>query len=90
MVECIWVLVRGGKMTKPILSSGFGLAFLLCGSVLPQNAAAQEYQWWNKMVGATKANQDALGDGSGVRVGVIDGLADWTHPEFGGRLDKSW
>src|SRR5581483_2059765 len=53
-------------------------------------AAAQEYQWWNTLIGATQANQNMLGNGAGVRVGVLDGLANWTHSEFGGRIDRVW
>ena len=84
-------------MTKTSLSGGFALTFFLCGSVLPQQAIAAEQLWWHEMIGATKANQKALKNGVGVRVGVIDGAAfgvsdagvvTFIHPEFGGRLDS--
>ncbi|HXG78845.1 MAG TPA: S8 family serine peptidase [Methyloceanibacter sp.] len=83
------------------LCAGIAAAFPLLAVLLPSKGSAAEYKWWNRMVGATAANQVALGDGAGIRVGVIDGLAvgvdplaagptptlTFVHPEFVPRID---
>jgi len=80
---------RGGDTINPFFR--FALAFLLCGSVLPQQTIAQEQQWWHVMIGA----RGGVGDGLGVTVGVLDGAAfgvnaggdiTFIHPEFEARL----
>ena len=62
------------------------LILLLWTAPHPNAAFASEYHWWNKMIGATQSNQIKLRNGNGVTVGVLDGLANYNLPEFGGRL----
>jgi len=54
---------------------------LAAGSV-----AAQEYKAPLGQIKVTSTIHNSVSDGSGVIVGILDGLADPTHPEFGGRL----
>ncbi len=65
------------------------IILLLWAAPTPNAAFASEYQWWNKMIGATQSNQIKLGNGNGVTVGVLDGLANFSRPEFSGRT-ISW
>lgn len=51
---------------------------------------AAERQWWHSMIGLTPAIAAALNYGAGVRVGVLDGLVRYNHPDLIGLVDRRW
>ncbi|MEG6507920.1 S8 family serine peptidase [Methyloligella sp. 2.7D] len=51
-------------------------------------ANAGEFKWWHKKIGLNANLQNKFKNGAGVRVGVLDGLADWTHSDLSARIDR--
>ena len=82
-VKCM----KADAMDSRIMLRACLLAFLLAALANADATAASEYKWWHTMIGATKNNQDKMGRGVGIRVGVLDGLANYQHVEFGKRVD---
>ena len=82
-VKCM----KADAMDSRIMRRACLLAFLLAALANADATAASEYKWWHTMIGATKNNQDKMGRGVGIRVGVLDGLANYQHVEFGKRVD---
>src|SRR5436305_1927257 len=80
---------RDLPMANRILRLASLIGLLLLIPAQPKAAIASKYHWWNTMIGATASNQLKLGNGTGVVVGVLDGLADYDLQIFGGRL-RSW
>ena len=64
------------------LASGFSL-------LLSAQAMAQEYKPPLAQVGVTPTLHTNVSDGSGVLVGILDTLADASHPELSGRLSTA-
>lgn len=59
-------------------------------SVAISNAMADEFQSNLAQIGVTESLQNQFNNGSGVVVGVIDGLAYVFHPEFESRYINLW
>ena len=59
-------------------------------ALLSPLSEANELSWNLKLIGLTPTFYTNQPLGQGVRVGVLDGLADYNHLEFSGRLNRSW
>jgi len=66
---------------------GLGAALLACVFALP--SSAQEYKAPLTQINVTSTTHSTVSDGSGVLVGILDTLADASHPELSGRLSTA-